>query len=71
MNHLNGGKESEIGQATHVDVSLHQDVAVEAPRSPPRIADYPVISSVGPTVTHQDDAVIDRSIFTSCVVKNP
>jgi hypothetical protein len=71
LQNLEQGEEGVLGQTTDVDVPLHQDVAVEAPRSPPRIADYPVVGAVGPAVSHQDDAVIDCPVLARVVVKDP
>ncbi len=68
---LEQGEEGVLGQATHVDVPLHQDVAVHTPRSPPRVADYPVVGAVGPAVSHQDDAVIDCPALAGVVVEDP
>jgi len=67
---LYGGEECVLGYATYVDVPLHQDVAAQAPRSSPRIADYPVVGGIGPAVTNYEDAMIDCSILAGVVVKN-
>ena len=67
---LIGGKERVLVYATNVDVALHQNVSVQSPIGSPRIANYPVIGSVGSSVTDDEDAVIDCSILAVVVVKN-
>ena len=64
------GEECEFGDAANVDVAPHQNVTSLAPCSAPRVSRNPVVGAVGSSVSHQNDAMVNRSIPAGVVVED-